>query len=166
MKALSVRQPWCHAILRLGKRVENRAWQGCSYRGPVMLHASKTLVLRPRKGEPETFGDAIDSILAIEQTRHRRDLLEPMARWDMRRGLWRPAPTLPFGGIVGRARIVDVIFSGRFFDSRLPEPTSERLGEEQGRWYAGGFALVLTDVEPISFFPCSGALGLFECEMP
>jgi len=52
MKALSVRQPWAHAILHLGKRVENRDWRGCNYRGPVLLHASKTLVLRKFDEDP------------------------------------------------------------------------------------------------------------------
>jgi len=46
VKAISVRQPWAYAILHLGKRVENRDWRGCSYRGPVLIHAAKTLVLR------------------------------------------------------------------------------------------------------------------------
>lgn len=41
MKVLSVRQPWAHAILHLGKNVENRSW-ATTYRGPVAIHASKT----------------------------------------------------------------------------------------------------------------------------
>jgi len=41
MKALSIRQPWAWAILHAGKRIENRDWRGCSYRGPLLIHASK-----------------------------------------------------------------------------------------------------------------------------
>ncbi len=40
MKVLSVRQPWAHALLHLGKDVENRSWS-TAYRGPVALHASR-----------------------------------------------------------------------------------------------------------------------------
>ncbi len=45
MKALSLSQPWADVILEQGKRVENRVdrgpWRGgCSYRGPILLHAS------------------------------------------------------------------------------------------------------------------------------
>lgn len=40
MKALSVRQPWTHCILHLGKDYENRSWS-TKFRGKVLLHASK-----------------------------------------------------------------------------------------------------------------------------
>ena len=36
MKALSIKQPWVHAILREGKDVENRSWQR-SFRGWLAL---------------------------------------------------------------------------------------------------------------------------------
>lgn len=40
MKALSIRQPWCHHILYDGKDVENRTWP-TKFRGWVLIHASK-----------------------------------------------------------------------------------------------------------------------------
>jgi hypothetical protein len=39
MKALSIKQPWVHAILHEGKDIENRSWQR-SFRGWLALHAS------------------------------------------------------------------------------------------------------------------------------
>ena len=39
MKALTIKQPWVHAILREGKDIENRSWQR-SFRGWLALHAS------------------------------------------------------------------------------------------------------------------------------
>lgn len=39
MKALSIRQPWCHYILSEGKDIENRTWS-TSYRGDILIHAS------------------------------------------------------------------------------------------------------------------------------
>jgi hypothetical protein len=41
MKALSIKQPWVHAILQEGKDVENRSWQ-CNHRGWIALHASQS----------------------------------------------------------------------------------------------------------------------------
>ena len=40
MKALSVNQPFAHAIIHGSKRIENRTWL-TEYRGPLLIHASK-----------------------------------------------------------------------------------------------------------------------------
>jgi activating signal cointegrator 1 len=39
MKAMSIQQPWVHAILREGKDIENRSWQR-DFRDWIALHAS------------------------------------------------------------------------------------------------------------------------------
>jgi hypothetical protein len=39
MKALTIRQPWVHAILCEGKDIENRSWQR-SFRGWLAIHAA------------------------------------------------------------------------------------------------------------------------------
>lgn len=41
MKALTVKQPWAHAIIHLGKEVENRS-RPTKYRGQIYIHAGKT----------------------------------------------------------------------------------------------------------------------------
>ncbi|MET7621799.1 hypothetical protein ACWC5O_45185 [Streptomyces sp. NPDC001450] len=41
-RALTIRQPWAAAIAYADKRIENRTWP-TSYRGPVLIHSSKTL---------------------------------------------------------------------------------------------------------------------------
>lgn len=156
MKALSIRQPWAHAILHLGKRVENRDWAGCSYRGPILLHASKTLSLRD-------FHEDVTSILSIvkpEMGEPHRALLEPLAvHVHKTSGTWlRPSPTLPLGGIVGRARIVDIIRPGM----QAGAPSTWQQSPNDSPWYAGCFALVLADVETLPFRPCRGSLGLFD----
>jgi len=38
-KVLTIRQPWAHAIVHLGKDVENRSWRA-HYLGPLLIHAS------------------------------------------------------------------------------------------------------------------------------
>lgn len=42
MRGLTIRQPWAAAITYADKRVENRTWP-TSYRGPVLIHASRTM---------------------------------------------------------------------------------------------------------------------------
>lgn len=42
MKALSIKQPWVHAILHLGKDLENRTWK-TKHRGWIALHASASI---------------------------------------------------------------------------------------------------------------------------
>lgn len=41
MKALTVKQPWAHSIIHLGKDVENRS-RPTKYRGLLYIHAGKT----------------------------------------------------------------------------------------------------------------------------
>lgn len=40
LKALSIRQPWCHRILHYGKPVENRS-RRTHFRGEILIHAGK-----------------------------------------------------------------------------------------------------------------------------
>lgn len=46
-KALTIRQPWAHAIVHLGKDVENRSWRA-HYKGPLLIHASAYRERDPR----------------------------------------------------------------------------------------------------------------------
>lgn len=39
LRALSIQQPWIHAILHCGKEIENRSWR-THHRGWIALHAS------------------------------------------------------------------------------------------------------------------------------
>lgn len=47
-RALSIRQPWAHAILHLGKDVENRP-RRTKYRGRILIQASLTTTDRERE---------------------------------------------------------------------------------------------------------------------
>lgn len=42
LRALSIRQPWAHAIIRMGKDLENRS-AAYSHRGPLLIHASGSM---------------------------------------------------------------------------------------------------------------------------
>lgn len=88
MLALSLRQPWLHTILKLGKRVENRTWS-TPYRGPILLHASKGM----------TKAEYYAVVEFVRRAFPGREL-----EWS-----FPGYAELPRGGIVGRARIVDCV---------------------------------------------------------
>lgn len=83
MKCISIRQPWAHAILHLGKCVENRSWP-TNYRGPILIHAAKRFV------------------------KHEHDFALHFMRDQVgiRKDAWPLVDDLAFGGIVGEAEIV------------------------------------------------------------
>jgi hypothetical protein len=155
MKALSIRQPWAWAIVHAGKRIENRQRKDgampdiCRHRGPLLLHASKGMA----------------RLECLEAFQDRQDMGVEMD------GIWPGAKALQRGGIVGRCRAVAHLdCTGRFWfnpSSSIEANLTWRRGPSRGdseidmRWWAGGYALVLADVEPLPFIECKGALGLW-----
>lgn len=85
MRALSIRQPWAWLIVAGHKDIENRDW-ATTFRGPVLIHAGKTLTL---------------------------DYWDEVASWvQMECGIEVPPPEqLPLGGIVGAAEITGCVES-------------------------------------------------------
>lgn len=81
MKALSICQPWVHAIFHFGKDVENRSWN-TKHRGTLLIHASKT----------KTYYDAQDP-----------------ADWTEAGHSLPPWNTLPTGVIVGTVELIDCV---------------------------------------------------------
>lgn len=142
MLALSVRQPWAHAIVHLGKRCENRTW-ATRYRGPVLLQAAKGMTR-------DEYAGAV---------------LWTNSQWRKPPMLGTPPPafadfgSLPRGGIVARATIIDCIRS----PGALPFGKSRAWGDAHiVPWWMGPVGIILDDVEPLPFVPYAGALGLFE----
>jgi hypothetical protein len=134
MKALSLRQPWAHAVVHLGKELENRRWD-TKFRGEFLIHAAKGMT----RAEYFDASDFICDVKGWTVGELAHDLPGPKA--------------LARGGIVGRARIVDVI----------PPCTSERFARCPHPWHMHQqFAFVLRDVEPLPFVPCTGMLGFWE----
>ena len=83
--ALSIRQPWCWAILFAGKDIENRNWP-TDYRGRVLIHAAKTLVQ----------SDYVDAAYFIE------GLIKQSIHVP-------PSSSITRGGIIGEVEIVDCV---------------------------------------------------------
>ncbi|HDR9133235.1 ASCH domain-containing protein [Burkholderia vietnamiensis] len=87
MKALSIQQPWAWLIAHADeyddpKRIENRNW-ATRYRGPLLIHASKTF---DRSG--------YESVLEV-----RPDLESVMP----------VAGAMERGGVVGRVDVIDCV---------------------------------------------------------
>lgn len=80
--ALSVRQPWTHAIIHLGKPVENRG-RRFKHRGLTLIHASAGM-------DVEEWADAAEFMRSFNVTPPR---MEALAR----------------GGIIGAVEIVDCV---------------------------------------------------------
>jgi hypothetical protein len=152
LRALSVRQPWAWAILHAGKLVENREWDGCSYRGPMLLHAGKSCT----RAE---YSSAVASFQVM-----RADLgLPPI---DV-----PPLDELARGCLVGITRIVRVDRhpSHGIVDVRGRDGVMRRL--DWGRGYCGFrissggeravLGLQLADVRELGRVPWKGELGLF-----
>lgn len=85
--ALSIRQPWAWLIVNGLKDVENRTW-ATPYRGPLLIHAGKTL-------RPADYDAAMLFIEAFVNP----DLVHQVP--DM--------GELPLGGFVGVATLVDCV---------------------------------------------------------
>jgi len=157
-RALSILQPWAHAIVHLGKRIENREWRnGCSYRGEILIHASKW----PTAGErSESFAEFVGQAQEVARIAN--------ATNAPRSGPFTLNQMLETRGrIIGRARIVGEVFvdmtgKPRVCDGADRGIETRDLTETERAWWTGGFALVLADVSPVSPVPCRGALGLWD----
>lgn len=84
-KALSVRQPWAHAIIHEGKTIENRSWQ-TKLRATVAIHAG-------RLADEEEFFAFVESGRLRDTVRLRRE----------------EAGRLPRGALVGVVDLVDCV---------------------------------------------------------
>lgn len=73
---------------------------------------------------------------------------EKLAKYNDIRGL--NLSTLERGGILGVARIVDVVSS------------ADELPEDQRPWFFGKYGFVLADVRSCPLIPCRGMPGFFE----
>lgn len=85
--ALSIRQPWAWLIVNGFKPIENRTW-ATPYRGPLLIHAGKTL-------RPADYDAAMLFIEAFVNP----DLVHQVPDKD----------ELPRGGFVGVATLVDCV---------------------------------------------------------
>ena len=153
MRCLSIRQPWTWAILNAEKRIENRSRADgrmpslCSYRGPLLIHASAGCTKREH-------GEASAWMVA-----------KGLATWELLHASLPYVPHLtltPRGGIVGVCNVVAFIGPDGFLQGFESPSGWDKAKNVDKRWHiAGSYGLVLADVRPLPFTPFKGALGLF-----
>lgn len=177
LRALSLTPPWPWAILRCGKRIENRqgwvipAYKACrEHRGTIALHASglprgvdswwKRARLEPsysprasQRAALDEFEVLVDGCLvaARESGLH----VEPLTLREL---------CAQTGHIVGTADVIGYADADRDdrpvvrIDGRPPRP----MTQDERRFWMGGFALVLDHATELARpVPCKGALGLW-----
>ena len=133
--ALSLRQPWAHVVLHMGKALENRRWD-TSFRGDFLIHASKGL----------TKADYYDCLETCQHVLGSQIL-----------STFPPLKALPRGGIVGAARLVSVLPRCPHWPCEhpwhMPDPDKPPLTQ---------FGFMLENIRPAPrFVPCTGHLGFF-----
>ncbi len=150
MRALSLRQPYAHAVVHFGKSLENRRWS-TKYRGPILIHAAKGMTGAEYEDAEDFIADTLSDL------RWRDHSCERFALRDAARAEFAAHYKVHAqrGGIIGRARIVDVI-PPCFKEDEL-------FSECKHPWHIPfQFAFVLEDIEPLPFVPWKGELSLFE----
>ena len=171
---LSVRQPWVWAILRAGKRAENRDWLNSpGLLGQARALVGKTILLHACKGcTREEYQDAVDFMVDIEAVCGGRSYDADFAK---------PLPPrlndLTRGAILARAKLAEVVATIHGGHRRAARTlgsscllcgarwTTERAACPKADPWAipGTVGLILADVvalpEPV---PYSGKLGFFD----
>ncbi len=158
MKVLSLLQPWASLVVLGYKKIETRSFQR-SYRGPLLIHASK-----------DKHGyKSIDS--------------GPFKQYFMP-ALWGDVPLkerqpLPFGAIIGKVNLICIrdTNSIRMTRTVLPHYYDDRGNlhhipftdqeEAFGDYSPGRYGWLLSD--PVMFndpIPAKGMLGLWEYDGP
>jgi hypothetical protein len=162
---LSIRQPWCWAILHAGKRVENRSRrddgfpQVCAHRGPLLLHASATMTKREHR-------EAAAAMHARGLVRYSEDGSGlPVIPFPAQ------SPGMPggfhLGGIIGTCNVIGHLTPKGWFirrhrdGARVEDIDVDNGGWLDLRWWGGGYALVLDGVRPLPFVACKGARGIW-----
>ena len=133
MKALSIKQPWAHAILQCGKDIENRTWK-TNVRGRVLIHASQKL---DDLAMHYWYSKDVRAAISSKDTPPHADFFGC------------PEPAVGFlhltGAILGFVTIVDCVT------------------ESKSKWFEGPYGYVLKDPvafnKPI---PCKGQLKFFD----
>ncbi len=128
--ALSLRQPWAWMVVHGGKGIENRRWN-TNRRGEFLIHAAKGMT-RDEYDDAVYFAREVNPKLVV------------------------PAfAALERGGIVGRARIVDVLPPCSAEPSLFQKPCTHP-------WHMPAqFGFVLEGVEALPFRALRGELGFF-----
>jgi hypothetical protein len=138
--AISLRQPWATAVLFYDKDVENRSRWPFKHRGPLVIHASKSI---PRRDDLELF------VKCAREEGVEDELLDMFSTGSY-------PSSFPFGYIVGVADLADVFGPEDELADDHPVFASPWASEEAKYW------LYLKDVMPVKPVPFKGFVGMFK----
>jgi hypothetical protein len=118
--ALSIRQPWAHAILHLGKDVENRPWR-THYRGRILIQAGlkaereEALKLKLKPDELPT-GAIVGSVVIVDCVRNSKSEWAISGQWHwILKNPRHLAKAIPFKGALGFIRVPPRLLTGKHF---------------------------------------------------
>jgi len=136
---LSLRQPWAHVVVYMGKDIENRRWN-TSLRGDFLIHASKGMT-------KDEYYSCWEFCRRIDTSFHNFPPLKSLLR----------------GGIIGAARLVGVLPP---CPACVCDPERGIVNRPCGadhRWHMPWqYGFQLQNVRPSpEFIPCTGHLGFF-----
>lgn len=135
MKVLSLTQPWATLVVLGAKEIETRSWT-TSYRGPLLIHASKSYPGWAKEcAAEEPFYSAL------------------------RPGGIYSYPELGCGHIIGQVELHKCIRTSDVTEISQNE-------REFGDYAPGRFAWLLMNPLRLPPIPAKGSLGLWEFEMP
>ena len=131
MKALTIRQPWASLIALGIKQVETRSWD-TAYRGPLAIHASKSIPLRI--GRHATYGQ-----YDLERDHAGLLLRGPDLAWPYR---------LPTGAVVAVVNLFQTCPTSS--PEHRPSDLERSLGWHGPGWFAWSLSSVSPLVSPIT----------------
>lgn len=141
MKALTIKQPWASLIVHGIKDIENRTWR-TDYRGPLLIHASKTIYGGNLKGflnkeQLDAVGEEYDEVVR-EQLTH-------------------------VGAIIGRVDLVDCVVDHESVWAERDEDLFKDFFPNSKRTvYNWVLANPVQFVKPL---PCPGKLSLWDYDL-
>ena len=156
MRALSLKQPYAHVVLHHGKTIENRRWRPVD---PALLEELKRgFLIHASKGMTRAYYSDAEAVIA-----HALGWDAFGAEAIAKRAQFRTdfEARAQFGGLVGRARLVDIIPPNRR-RGLAADAVGDYPAGVNPRWhFRDQFGLVLADVVPLPFTPLKGGLGFF-----
>jgi len=183
IRCLSLSRPWPWAILHAGKRIENRSDKRgmppmCHYRGPLLLHAAKSWdpdasvwmvqrgLLPPESAWKPVAAPCGSAVTDESDESHLGSVIFARCR-VLGNIVPRRTDGLPWIRMVslggeGGGDVAGVRSGDRFVDYREGDLATRDFATSLDlRWWMGGYALVLADVEPTPLIKCRGYQGLW-----
>ncbi len=169
MKALSLWQPWAHAVCHLGKRIENRdRWhEGTPQLAQARRLVGSTILIHAAQS-CGTRADFDNAVLVIRSRVTVGPGLAQISAWGDR---WVPDPSLPRMALVARATLSAVVrttsgghrYAGDGTACDLCGNPACGTCPKADPWAQPGVGLVLAAVVPLPApIPFKGAQGWFD----